>query len=328
MMKPQLSLLLALALALTATARADETTLPETSSGWSKDAANPVLGGAALGTCFDITMLQEEGRFRMWFSWRPRHAIGYTESADGVHWSEPRVVLSPDERYPWEKDDLNRPAILKKDGVYHLWYTAQAAGKSVICHATSPDGLQFTRTSGKPVMSAELPWEKVAVMCPHVEWDQAAKQFRMWYSGGEQYEPDAIGYATSLDGDAWTKHASNPIFAADPTQRWESHKVTACQIVHHGDWWTMFYIGFENNDLARIGIARSKDGITGWQRLAGNPIIGPGRGKWDEIAVYKPFAIYDSTARLWRLWYNGRNNQFERIGLALHPGEDLGFPAE
>ena len=29
-------------------------------------------------------------------------------------------------------------------------------------------------------------------MCPHVEWDGEKKQFRMWYSGGDNYEPDAI----------------------------------------------------------------------------------------------------------------------------------------
>jgi hypothetical protein len=34
----------------------------------------------------------------------------------------------------------------------------------------------------------------------------------MWYSGGEQYEPDAIGYATSSDRVAWTKAAANPVF--------------------------------------------------------------------------------------------------------------------
>ena len=37
-------------------------------------------------------------------------------------------------------------------------------------------------------------------MCPHVIWDEEMKLFRMWYSGGEQYEPNAIGYATSPDG--------------------------------------------------------------------------------------------------------------------------------
>jgi predicted GH43/DUF377 family glycosyl hydrolase len=308
------------------TARAEDAApLPETSSGWVKYGDNPVFGGAALGTCFDISMLQEDGLFKMWFSWRPKHAIGYTESSDGTHWKEPQIVLAPDSRYPWENEDLNRPAILKKDGVYHLWFTAQAGGKSVISYATSPDGVNFSRRSEKPVLVAEAPWEKVAVMCPHVEWDAEAKLLRMWYSGGEQYEPDAIGYATSPDGLAWTKYAANPIFAADTSRRWENHKVTACQVLQHGGWWYMFYIGFENDNLARIGMARSRDGVTGWQRHAGNPLVGPGPDKWDSIAVYKPFAIFDPGADLWRLWYNGRNQEFERIGLVTHPGEDLGF---
>ena len=41
----------------------------------------------------------------------------------------------------------------------------------------------------------------------------------MWYSGGEQNEPNAIGYATSPDGLTWTKHGSNPVFVPDPTKR-------------------------------------------------------------------------------------------------------------
>jgi hypothetical protein len=36
-------------------------------------------------------------------------------------------------------------------------------------------------------------------MCPHVLWDEGPA-VRMWYSAGEQYEPNAIGYATSSDG--------------------------------------------------------------------------------------------------------------------------------
>ena len=68
---------------------------------------------------------------------------------------------------------------------------------------------------GIPALVADKPWEKVAVMCPDVMWDDAAKLYRMWYSGGEQYEPDAIGYATSPDGLTWTKHGSNPVFGTD-----------------------------------------------------------------------------------------------------------------
>ena len=60
------------------------------------------------------------------------------------------------------------------------------------------------------------PWEKVAVMCPHVLYDEKEKLYRMWYSGGEHYEPDAIGHATSKDGLVWEKHRRNPIFRPDP----------------------------------------------------------------------------------------------------------------
>jgi hypothetical protein len=293
----------------------------ETSAGWSKSPANPVLGGA-LGTCFDIAVLRDGDRYRMWFSWRPKKSVALVESIDGIHWSEPQIALGPNAQTDWEQD-LNRPVVVKKADGYHLWFTGQAKGHSWIGYATSPDGIAWTRASSQPVLTADQPWEKVAVMCPHVVWDEAARQFRMWYSGGEQYEPDAIGYATSPDGRNWSKLAANPIFRADPASPWEEHKVTACQVVQRGDWHYMFYIGFHDLNRAQIGLARSRDGITGWERHRANPIISPGTDKWDHDACYKPFAIFDGSQ--WLLWYNGRHASVEQIGLATHPGEDLGF---
>lgn len=291
----------------------------ETAGGWVKSPASPVLGGK-LGVCFDIPMAQQDGLYKMWFSWRTKKSIAYTESRDGENWKEPVIVLSP--AGDWEKD-LNRPGVVVKDGVYHLWYTGQANGGSKIGYATSKDGIHFTRVQAAPVLVPEKPWEKVAVMCPHVLWDGGQKLFRMWYSAGEQYEPDAVGYATSQDGIQWKKRGDGPVFMADPAKRWEQHKVTAVQVLQHGDYFYMFYIGFENVNLARIGIARSRDGVTNWERLPANPIISPDKGKWDGDACYKPFAIYDSQGKKWRLWYNGRLNKVEQIGLAVHEGEML-----
>jgi hypothetical protein len=145
----------------------------------------------------------------------------------------------------------------------------------------------------------------------------------MWYSGGEQYEPDAIGYATSRDGLTWARHDRNPIFRPDRRNNWEKDRVTGCQVIRQGDWHLMFYIGFEDKHRAQIGLARSKDGITDWQRHSANPLIRPGKGKWDGDAVYKPYAIFDG--RQWLLWYNGRRGGTEQIGLAFHKGADLGF---
>jgi predicted GH43/DUF377 family glycosyl hydrolase len=312
-------ILATVALFLLASVRAAEPA--ETAAGWIKSPKNPVLGGD-LGTCFDISVLKEGDAYRMWFSWRPKKSVALVESKDGIHWSKPVIVLGPNSETDWE-NDLNRPVVIKLGDRYQMWYTGQARGKSWIGYAISKDGVVWERMSTKPVLSAESPWEKVAVMCPHVIYDDTAKQYRMWYSGGEQYEPNSIGYATSEDGLKWTKQEKNPIFKPDTKSAWEKDRVTACHVVRQGDWYLMFYIGFRDRDHAQIGIARSKDGVTDWQRHPANPIIRPGKDQWDHDAVYKPYAIFDG--KQWLLWYNGRKGGVEQIGLALHDGEDLGF---
>jgi predicted GH43/DUF377 family glycosyl hydrolase len=293
----------------------------EPSVGWVRYANNPVLGGD-LGTCFDISVLKEGDTYRMWFSWRPKRSIALVESKDGIHWSKPVIVLRPNIKTDWESD-LNRPVVIKNGDRYQMWYTGQARGKSWIGYATSKDGMSWDRMSDRPVLSPEKSWEKVAVMCPHVLYDDQAKVYRMWYSGGEQYEPNAIGYATSEDGLKWSRHPENPIFKPDASLDWERDRVTACQVIRQGEWYLMFYIGFRDQNHAQIGIARSRDGITDWQRHRANPIIRPGKGQWDQDAVYKPYAIFDG--KQWLLWYNGRRGGVEQIGLAVHQGEDLGF---
>jgi predicted GH43/DUF377 family glycosyl hydrolase len=305
----------------TAAADAPREGQADTAAGWAKHPGNPVLGGD-LGTCFDVSVLKEGGTYRMWFSWRPKRSIALVESSDGVHWNQPLIVLGPSEETDWERD-LNRPVVVKNGSGYQMWYTGQARGRSWIGYATSHDGRAWRRMSKRPVLSAEAPWEKVAVMCPHVVYDDEAKRYRMWYSGGEQYEPNAIGYATSADGLAWEKHNNNPIFQPDPKNAWEQDRVTGCQVIRRDEWFIMFYIGFLDGNTAQIGVARSRDGITGWQRHPANPLIRRGKGKWDQDAVYKPYAILDN--RRWLLWYNGRKGDREQIGLATHEGEDLGF---
>ena len=293
----------------------------ETRAGWVKSESNPVLGGS-LGTCFDLALLKEDATYRMWFSWRPKKSVALVESADGVHWSDPRIVLSPNAQSGWE-NDINRPIVIRRGDEYHMWYTGQAHEHSWIGYATSTDGKQWVRAGDTPALSADQPWEKVAVMCPHVLWNEAVGQFRMWYSGGEQYEPDAIGVATSVDGKTWVKSPDNPVFGSRPDLAWEHYKVTGGQVIRHGGWYYMFYIGFRDVDHAQIGVARSADGLTAWERHPSNPIISPGKDQWDHDACYKPFALFEGNE--WRLWYNGRRGDDEQIGLATHHGEDLGF---
>jgi predicted GH43/DUF377 family glycosyl hydrolase len=297
------------------------TTGPQTTAGWLKSKGNPFLGGA-LGTCFDISVLKDDGKYRMWLSWRPKASVALVESLDGLHWTPPEIVVAPRAESGWE-DDINRPVVLKRGKTYHMWYTGFNAKGSALGYATSHDGRNWQRMSEKPVLISDQPWEEACVMCPHVLWDDAEQLYKMWYSAGERNEPNAIGYATSRDGLSWKKHSGNPIFVPDPQSIWERHKVTACQVIQQPDGYVMFYIGFRDESTAQIGLARSKDGVTNWCRHGANPIVRPGKNQWDHDACYKPYAIFDGGH--WMLWYNGRRGGLEQIGLVTHEGEDLGF---
>ena len=278
---------------------------------WLKHPQSPVIGGA-YGTCFDISVRRENNAFTMWLSWRPKASLARLTSADGITWDgPPHIILGPRPETGWE-NDINRPSVLFHDGLYHLWYTGQNATHSAIGYATSPDGLTWTRRSDTPVLKPEAAWEKSAVMCPHVIWDDAQKHFKMWYSAGGHYEPDALGYATSPDGFAWEKHPA-PVLLPDPSNPWEQHKVAGAQVIPHNGGYLMFYIGFENEDHAQIGMARSRDGFA-WERCAENPIIPSGpTDAWDADACYKPYALFDGPAG----YQFGKNERAARDGCPL-----------
>ncbi len=296
--------------------------LEEAKGGWQKYAHNPIVG-ESIGTCFDVCVVHVSEGYRMYFSWRPEKCIGTCVSPDGLHWSTPVKALDVN---PGRWDAVvNRPSVRKVNNSYLMWYTGQFGGRgAAIGIASSKDGVVFHRIHEVPVIQSQGGWEGSAVMSPDVSWDSATKKFRMYYSGGEEFEPDAIGCASSSDGVNWQRISSSPIFTARPGSGWEEQKVTACQVLQYSGYYYMFYIGFQDIHTASIGFARSKDGITHWERSPLNPILRRGTlpRDWDFDSVYKPFAMQLKSGS-WLLWYNGRNTDIEKIGVAIHPAGSL-----
>ena len=177
---------------------------PRPQGGWMKYSGNPVFGNAEIGTCFVVDVQVVNGRYRMYFSWRPKNSIAYVESDDGVNWNDmPHIVFEPDSASGWE-DMVNRTCVVRLQDRTLMWYTGQARGFSRIgCAVSDDNGKTFRRFSASSVMTPELPWEKESVMNPYVLFDSNRKIFRMWYAAGETFEPNALGYAESEDGLAW-----------------------------------------------------------------------------------------------------------------------------
>ena len=298
--------------------------------GWVKYEGNPVLGGPELGTCFDANVIpQGQAPYNMYFSWRPQKAIALSLSQDGVAWTQPQIVLDCDSTTGWE-DIVNRSTTIYWQGRFHMWYTGQTfppelgQGVSKIGYAVSDDGLHFRRVQREPVLEPEMDYEGYSVMNPYVLYDEKRGVLRMWYSSGETYEPNVECYAESEDGIHWTRSPLNPIFAKGVPGTWEADRVGGLEVHPLPDGrYIMFYIGYSDINTARIGAAVSPDGITRWHRLQSNPLVEPTPGEWDERACYKPTVCYDAKKDRWMLWYNGRNDHYEFIGLAIHQGRDL-----
>lgn len=284
--------------------------LPSENNGWKKQCILPVYGNLSTRSVFDPYVFKIDKKFVMVVSERLYHGIDMLESEDGFNWTKKSTIL---QRVPYTWQNIvNRASIVYHNGLWHLWYTGQFNNISQIGHTVSDSCLVF-KNATNPCLTADLESEGVSVMNPCVIWNDHKQIFQMWYAAGDNYEPDAIFYAESLNGDNWIKRPE-PVLVKYPAHKWEQYKVGGCQVVRDKDGtYTIYYIGYQNVDVARICIAHSKDGIN-WVRPENNLLISPTKGSWDADATYKP-AVVEKEGTLY-MWYNGRRGHEEYIGLA------------
>ncbi len=290
---------------------------PGENAGWHKYENNPVLGNTTTGSLFDPCVRKIDGLYIMCLSCRRTHSIKMLSSEDGYTWNWDNAVeiLVGINNSNWETR-VNRACFLVKDNIWHLWYTGQNNGISKIGYAVSKDGINYIRMSSEPVLIPEYDFEGENVMNPCVLWDEEKCIYCMWYAAGEGYEPDVICYAESKDGKHWVKR-TKPVKCADPEIAYEKSKVGACDVIRSSDnKYVMAYIAYQNVNVSRICLAYSDNPTDAWKKIDDVPILSPEKGKWDAHAVYKPTLCIDQDNKSTILWYNGRAEHNERIGVA------------
>jgi predicted GH43/DUF377 family glycosyl hydrolase len=143
-----------------------------------------------------------------------RQSVQMTDTADHP------VVLEPGVNGEWDAGAIGSTCILRVGNTYHAFYEAwgelgMADGgadyKSLrIGHATSPDGVYWTKDPANPVILAGAEGE---FDC-HGTWDPFVIHedgvFKMWFGGRRETggNPHVIcdwGYATSTDGSTFQK---------------------------------------------------------------------------------------------------------------------------
>lgn len=182
---------------------------------WSKYGGNPVVTPSGAGwdgaSVLAPTVLYESGVYKMWYTGVDSSGltrIGYATSPDGFVWTKNvDPVLDLGSSGSWEGNDVTGPSVVNEGGTYHMWYAGNDGATLRLGHATSSDGLTWTKDPADPVLdiNAAFPgaWDWTQVYGPSVV--AHANGYEMWYSGKTLPQAAQTGYATSPDGTQWTR---------------------------------------------------------------------------------------------------------------------------
>ncbi|MGB9595399.1 MAG: peptidoglycan-binding protein, partial [Candidatus Poribacteria bacterium] len=152
-------------------------------------------------------------------------------------------------------------------------------------------------------------WDDKSISKPSVIFRN--NEYRMWYTGfdGEHLR---IGYATSIDGENWIKHPSNPILDLGSPGSWDSVHVANPTVVFDGIIYKMWYTGSDGKNT-RIGYAYSSNGIH-WVKYSNNPVVDLGSwGTNKDSDVWSPCVIFDGIE--YKMWYTSFDGNI-KIGYA------------
>ena len=225
---------------------------PDYSTGWEDD----------INRCAAI---EKDGRLHMWYTGQAHGNswIGYArsdaESGAGAklerYGKDPVIV--PEQ--PWENMSVMNPCVLWDDEqkTYRMWYSAgETYEPNVICHATSPDGINWHKHRANPIFTknTENIYEQNRIGGCQVIRHKGG--YLMFYIGYENIDTARICGAWSPDGiSRWKRFEANPLVSPE-TKKWDGDACYKPSAIYEKDSgrWLLWYNGRSGHE-EYIGLA-------------------------------------------------------------------------
>jgi hypothetical protein len=251
------------------------------------------------------------------------------------------LVLAPRLFPTWQARNVAFPFVLRdpRTGLLRMYYSGSGAaqlGQSAWDQwmtglATSRDGARWSFPEDyQPVVSAyRFATGEVTEEARRTRFDalgafgacvlRDGARHLMWYtgwSGDDAVDPSGrarldhqrIGFATSDDGERWTKQPGDAglgaVLGLGPPGSPDAQTASQPYVLREGGAYRMWYEAFDGQTW-RIATARSPDG-RGWTR-EGVVLEPGGAGAPDEMGARNPVVV--KRGGRWELWYQGRSRQ-------------------
>jgi len=221
----------------------------------------------------------------------------------------------------WDATWVHIDRVIQEDSIYRMWYTA--GDTSRIGHATSSDGIRWTKDTSNPILKADPGSWEINVHRGYVVSN--GSQYYMWYTG-DDWSTFHIDFASSTDGIVWQK-LGRPVISPGLPTSWDKDRVGSSSIVgpdESGEY-KMWYDG---GSIQYFGYATATDETT-WTKYP-DPVF------WDDDIIYYDRVIFNNG--LYEMWYSIRRPPGNALGYAtsldginwkrspespvLHPGPD------
>lgn len=190
------------------------------------------------------------------------------------------------------------PTILKDGNIIKMWFINYSNPKGGLDYIISEDGINWKK-----------PYEKLLFVPNSSETDFSSPiilkendVYKLWYSvKNNDLNTYVIKYTFSNDGLTWN---NNSQIVLTPEFWWEYKGVVSPYVIHKGDKYYMWYTGWGDDGLFRIGVATSSAGIE-WNKTTEPIFLQDNVGHVDNHNL----KLINGVFHLWYLTGDGYNEK-------------------